>query len=128
MSKFLSTTTLESGLPPCVREEIGSSPSSGHCTVTELNSSDESEDMMSDTELPRNTLSDDEETKLQEIDGKITVKIKEIAIASLQKERMKISRNILGKICDGEGGGSKKKQITAVAQEGTAHRAGPHFP
>ena len=85
MSKFLSTTTPESGLPPCVREEIGSSPSSGHCTVTELNSSDESEDMMSDTELPRNTLSDDEETKLQEIYGKITVKMKEIA--SLHKER-----------------------------------------
>ena len=127
MSKFLSATTLESGLPPCVREEIGSSPSSGHCTVTERNSSDESEDMMSDTELPRNTLSDDEETKLQEIDGKITVKMKEIA--SLHKERVNISRKILGKkICDGEGGGSKKKQITAVAQEGTAHRAGPHFP
>ena len=89
-------------------EEIRISPS-GHCTVTELNSIDKSEDMMSDTELPRNTLSEDEETKLKEIDGKITVKMEEIAkkyeeLAALHKERMKILRKISGKKrCDGDG-------------------------
>ena len=52
-----------------------------------------SEDMMSDTELPipRNTLPEDGdgETKLQEVDGKITMKMEELA--ALHKERMQIS-------------------------------------
>ena len=58
-----------------------------------------SEDMMSDTELPipRNTLPEDGdgETKLQEVDGKITMKMEELA--ALHKERMQISRKISGK-------------------------------
>ena len=50
-----------------------------------------SEDMMSDTELaiPRNTLPEDEETKLQEVNGKNTVKMEELA--AFHKERIKIS-------------------------------------
>ena len=80
--------------------------------VTKRNS-DKSEDTMSDTELlaPRSTLSEDE-ARMQEIDGEITVKMEELA--ALHQERMKISGKMRR---DGQGGGRKKKQMTAVVQE-----------
>ena len=80
--------------------------------VTKRNS-DKSEDTMSDTELlaPRSTLSEDE-ARIQEIDGEITVKMEELA--ALHQERMKISGKMRH---DGQGGGRKKKQMTAVVQE-----------
>ena len=87
--------------------------------VTKMNS-DKSEDTMSDTELlaPRSTLSEDE-ARIQEIDGEITVKMEELAsasreLAALHQERMKISGKMRR---DGQGGGRKKKQMTAVVQE-----------
>ena len=62
---------------------------------------------------------EEDETKLQEIDGKITEKLEEIAkknqeLASLHEERMKISGKMRR---DRQGGRSKKKQMTAVVQE-----------
>ena len=79
--------------------------------VTEMNSDKEDEDEDEDE--------DEYETKLQEIDRKITKKLEEIAknhqeLDALHKERMKISGKMRR---DGQGGGSKKKQRTAVVQE-----------